>query len=136
MAPLEVDIVSRKKIVSDEQEIVRKREKEESHYMHPQDDFAKDVEVFKAATIFTAKCYTVDVCQCGRKVISYMLTAIFDTGVCSNLIRKEESRTDSTHDMRRFHSSLRLAGDSAFKVDGIVQICVDLGDVSLQYYLE
>lgn len=53
---LEDEIVCRKKAISGERELKQKKENEESLYMHAEEYFAKDVEIFEKETLFTAKC--------------------------------------------------------------------------------
>lgn len=76
--------------------------------------------------LFAAKCYNVDIHLCGRKWISHMLAAIFDTGIDQNLIGKEALSSGFAHDIREIDTLLRSAGCAVFKVDVVIRLWVDL----------
>lgn len=95
--------------------------------MYVQDDSVKHNEESEKATLFNAKCSEVDVRKSGRKKISRMLTAISNTLVGANLIRRDTLPTDPTHDMQKTHISMGSPGDYKFKKDSVMEHWVGLG---------
>lgn len=84
------------------------------------DNYADDVKKFEKATLFTVKCYEVNIRICGRKEASHILKAvIIDTKADLELINKDALPTDSIRDIQKFLAFQKSTDDSSFNATAL-----------------
>lgn len=82
---------------------------------------------FEKTKLFTEHQFKVMTTISTKEKMLVSITVMFDTGTGSNLIREDVLPTPSLVDIQSIHVSVKAAGDTAFRVEGVFRLLVEMG---------
>lgn len=88
-------------------------------------DYSEDMGEFEKTTIFTSKCYKVDVRLIQSEEVHRNVTAVLDSGAGPNLVRQDVIPTSLIPLIKPIKTSVRSAGDTTFNVNGVIRLPIE-----------